>query len=51
MIQMNFSDPLLVSSQDNDYLTIKVLQNDFFMSIETQEFLNVSYTMKKRISK
>ena len=48
---MDFSDPLQVSSQDNDYLRIKVLQQDLFMSIETQELLNVSYTMKKRISK
>ena len=51
MIQLNFSEPLLVSSNENDYLGIKVFQNDLFMSIETQEFLNVSYTMKKRISK
>jgi hypothetical protein len=51
MIKLNFSDPLQVSSNDNDFLAIKVLQNDLFMSIETQEFLNVSYTMKKRIAK
>lgn len=48
---MNFTDPLQISSKENDYLAIKVLHNDFFMSIETQELLNISYTMKKRISK
>jgi hypothetical protein len=34
-LKLNFSDPLQISSQEIDFLQIKILQNDFFMSIET----------------
>ena len=50
-LKLNFSDPLQISSQEIDFLQIKILQNDLFMSIETQEFINQSYTMKKRLPK
>jgi|LauGreDrversion4_2_1035121.scaffolds.fasta_scaffold195399_1 hypothetical protein len=34
-LKLNFSDPLQISSQEIDFLQIKILQNDLFMSIET----------------